>query len=342
MSYPPILKVVRGGVTESIHHGAICVSDNEGKIISSWGSPEQITFLRSSAKPFQALPLLESGASKAYQLSAQELALVCASHSGTEEHVSIAESIQVKIGITEHDLQCGTHPPFDRHAALQLKIDNRQPSPNQHNCSGKHSGMLALSRFLNEPIEDYLNPKRPVQQRVLASFLEMAGIDEGQIEIGIDGCSAPIFAASLRATSLAYARLADPRSLPDVRKQACHVIWDAMTDYPHIVAGEDRFDTRLMKLGEGRILSKGGAEGFQGIAIAPGAGKNGASGIGIAIKIGDGDLGKRARSFITLAVLRALDILDEEQSGYFSDKASSELVNYRGIKIGELQAVFKL
>lgn len=170
MSYPPILKVLRGGITESVHDGAFCVSDNEEKIISSWGSPQRITFLRSSAKPFQALPLIESGTAKAFRLSAAELALVCASHSGTEEHVSIVKSIQEKIGVTEQDLQCGTHVPFDRDTALRLKIENRPPSPNQHNFSGKHSGTLALSRFLNEPIENYLDPKHPFQRRVLALF----------------------------------------------------------------------------------------------------------------------------------------------------------------------------
>ncbi|MBU1660309.1 MAG: asparaginase, partial [Chloroflexi bacterium] len=126
-----------------------------------------VTFLRSSAKPFQALPFIESGGHERWNLTPREIAILCASHTGTDEHVSVLQEIQGKIEVTQADLLCGIHAPIDAPTREALRERGEEPTPNRHNCSGKHTGMLAHARLFNFPIADYINPEHPVQKRIL-------------------------------------------------------------------------------------------------------------------------------------------------------------------------------
>jgi L-asparaginase II len=342
MNYQPAIEVVRGGTVESIHHAAIAVVDPEGKLVASWGLPETSTYMRSSAKPFQVLPLLEAGGASRFDFSLQEIALMCASHTGTDAHVRIALSIQEKVGVSEGDLLCGVHPPYDPETADRLKQEGIEPTANRHNCSGKHSGMLAFARLIGAPLEDYILPEHPIQKRILKVLGEMCDLGGEEIRIGVDGCSVPTFAVPLESAATAFARLADPGSLSQSRADACRAVWQAMTTYPEMVAGPGRFDTALMSAAKGSVLCKGGAEGYQGIAIAPGVLGKGSPALGVALKIADGDRGGRAGSVVALEVLQDLGLLSDSERDTFSNFDVRDVFNWRGIKVGQIRTCFEL
>jgi L-asparaginase II len=341
--YQPVLEITRGTTVESVHFGALAVVDSHGHLIASYGDADAVTFLRSSAKPFQALPFIEAGGHTHYHLTKKEIALLCASHSGTDEHAETAAQIQRKAQLHEGDLLCGVHPPMHKDTADRMLITSEPLTQNRHNCSGKHSGMLAFAQMNGEPLETYLENDHPVQQRILKTFAEMCGLDEEEVHLGIDGCSAPNFAVPLTHSALAWARLADPSGLGAVRQQACRLLADAMMAHPDMVAGPDRFDTALMQAAEGKLVAKAGAEGYQGIAVMPGISSLGLPALGIAIKISDGDGKDRARAVVVMEVLRQLGVLTSAELDVLNSFGPVRSVyNWRKLVVGEMYPVFNL
>jgi L-asparaginase II len=350
--YSQIFELTRGSTVESIHYGAVAVVDVYGKLVAWYGDPKIVTFLRSTAKPFQALPFIQHGGHNVYHLTPREIALICASHSGTDEHVAVVQEIQMKAGVSESDLLCGVHPPSHEPTAEAMRERKEQPTPNRHNCSGKHTGMLAYTRMLDLPEHleagslDYIDPQHPIQQEILHTFAEMCNLPVDQVAKGIDGCSAPNFAVPLRSAALAYARLCDPETggvVPAERAAACQTITSAMIANPDMVAGPGRFDARLMEVGQGRIVAKGGAEGYQGVGLMPGALGPGSPAMGIALKISDGDLKSRARPAVTLEVLRQLGALSSSELGLLSEFGpTSPVHNWRKLVVGQAHPSFEL
>lgn len=340
MAYSPLYHLRRGAVVESVHYGAAAVVDSAGHLLAWVGNAHVITFLRSAAKPFQALPFVEQGGVEHFGLTAEELALMCASHSGTDRHVAVARRLQQKAGVEEADLQCGTHPPYDNATAEALRQRGEAPTPNRHNCSGKHSGMLAHARLRGLPLESYLAPEHPVQQSILQVMSQMAGLPPEEIALGTDGCSAPNFAMPLYHAAWAYARLVDPWDQPAARQAACRQIVSAMTGHPWLVGGPGRFDTRLMEVAGQKLVAKGGAEGFQGVGIRPQPGERG---IGIALKIADGDAKNRARPAVVLEILQQLGVLGVEELQALADFGPRRPVyNWRRLVVGEGSPAFSL
>ncbi len=348
----PLFELTRGNIVESIHYGAIAVVDAHGRLLYSHGDPQTVAFLRSSAKPFQALPFFERGGPAAFNLTQKEQALICASHEGSDEHVRTVESIQAKTGIKESDLQCGIHMPGDAAAYKALIARNEAPTPNRNNCSGKHSGMLAHAKMRGLPLDTYLDIDHPIQQDILTGFAEMCNYPREKVEIGIDGCSAPNFAVPLYNSALAFARLCDPFDLGDARLKACHEITAAMTGNPEMISGSDEFDCRLMQTGKGQILCKRGAEGFQAIGLRPGVLGPGSPGVGITFKVSDGDLSfrklniepfNRVRPAVTLEILAQIGALSLAQMGELAEFGPTlPIKNHRGIVVGESRPAFTL
>lgn len=338
----PLVETTRGRVVECIHYGALVVVDAQGRLVASVGDPQTTSFLRSTAKPFQALPFVEAGGPAYYGLTDREVAILCASHSGTDEHVAVVRGIQSKIGVSESDLLCGTHTPAHQPTVKSLVLRGENPTPLRHNCSGKHSGMLAYAKMRSLPLEDYVNPNHPIQQTILATFAEMCGLQPYQVETGIDGCSAPNFAVPLIAAAQAFASLCKPDDLPAARAQACQHITRAMSTYPDMVGGPDRFDTRLMEVGKGLIVSKGGAEGYQGIGLMPGALGAGSPALGIALKISDGDPSGRAETLVSLEILRWLGALSKDQLKELAQFDRRPLTNWRKLEVGDIHPCFSL
>jgi L-asparaginase II len=342
-AYQPVYALERGGYPESLHHGAVAVVSATGQLLAAYGDPQVATFLRSSAKPFQALPLVLSGGIKHYGLSQQELALTCASHSGTDEHAAALHALQHKIGIDESYLQCGVHPPYHAPTAERLMRAGEAPTANRHNCSGKHTGMLACAKLRGWPLETYLEPAHPLQQEIRMLFSELAGLSVDKLAVGTDGCSAPIWAAPLYNTALAYARLMDSADLPLELHQACTQVRQAMLAYPNMVAGPQRFDTLLMQAVGGRVLSKSGAEGFVGLGLRRGVFSPGSPAVGIALKIADGDGRGWVSHTVALETLRQLSVLTEsEQSALAAVGPQRDITNWRGLPVGRGKPVFTL
>jgi len=346
----PILELTRGRVVESTHFGSIAVVDSTGKLLHSYGDPYGVAFLRSSAKPFQALPFVERGGVEHFNLTQRELALACSSHETAQIHLDAVQVMQEKIGIHENDLQCGPHLPGDSDKLRQVIQQNIIPTRNFNNCSGKHTAMLAHAKMRGLPIDTYLTREHPIQQDILSTFAEMCGLDREKVELGTDGCSAPNFAVPLFNAALGMAHLCDPRTLREARAAACRKITSAMSAYPEMVSNYGEFDCELMKTCAGRVITKRGAEGFQIIGLMPGV--YGEYGVGIAFKVTDGDAARmnddlesapRVRPAITLEILRQLKVLDEAQLKSLAKFGPEKtLKNYAGLVTGASRPVFKL
>lgn len=340
--YEPVFEATRGNIVESIQMGACAVADAHGNILASVGDPNLVTFLRSSAKPFQALPFIEQHGADHFRLSDQEIAIMCASHSGTDFHKKIVESFQQKVGLHESQLMCGTHPPFDRTTWKNLIASGEETSPNRHNCSGKHTGMLAYATLKGYPLDGYTEPNHPVQRDIIQAFHEMTGVPESDIEIGVDGCSVPTFAISMRAAAYGFARLCDPHGLTPERSLACKKITKAMADNGLVIAGPGRFDSLIMEVAQGKLICKMGAEGYMALGILPNAVEPGSPAMGITVKISDGDELIRARPIMVLEVLREMGILSAAELVTLKDFDRRPVENFRHIKIGEYRPSFRL
>jgi L-asparaginase II len=352
-NYQPVLEVTRGRIVESVHFGAVAVVDSGGHLLAWLGDPHMVTYLRSSSKPFQALPFIERGGDQAFHLTSKEVAIICGSHDGTDEHVEVVKGIQAKVGVQESDLLCGTHPLTHLPTVEAMRARGETPSPNRHNCSGKHTGMLAAARMRGLPIADYVNPEHPVQKTILESLAEICSLPMQQVEVGIDGCSVPNFAVPLYNAALGFARLCDPTGFQAKRASACRRITQSMMANPFMVAGSGRFDTRLMEVCSGRIVAKGGAEGYMILGLVGTALGAGSPGVGIAFKISDGDMPIRKQNGETYNRVRpavALEIL--RQMGYISEKELESLAadfgpvkpvtNWRKLVVGAARPAFSL
>ncbi len=331
-----IIEITRGNIVESEHQVSIAVVDVRGQSVMAFGDMKKPIYLRSSAKPFQALPLVEQGYAESLKISSQQLAILCASHAGTDRHVEVVREILEKNDLSETDLQCGSHPPNDRNTAARLLSMGEPSLPIRHNCSGKHAGMLLYSRAVSEDIQLYLQQDGKTQQAILDVFSEMVEVPKHEIKVGIDGCSAPNFAIPLPAAAFGYARLMDPSAMGEARGKSCNRIVEAMTSHPEMIAGIGRFDRELMQAVKGRLLAKGGAEGYQAIGIPPNQ-ISGGSALGIAIKVHDGESGKRAISVTTLAVLRLLGLITAEEQANLAAFDERPLFNYSNIAIGNIR-----
>ena len=342
-SYIPIFELSRGEAVESIHYGSIAIVDAHARLVAWYGDPQAVTYLRSSAKPLQCLPFIEHGGQAAFGLTPREIALMCASHSGTDDHVAVLRSIQSKAGLTEGDLMCGFHPLSHGPTVEAMRQRGESVSPNRHNCSGKHTGMMAHARLHGWPIDGYINPSHPVQQEILSTFAEMCVLPQEQIRHGTDGCSAPNFAVPLHSAALAFARLSDPGGLPSARADACRTITAAMTSNPDMVGGPDAFDTLLMQATGGRIVCKGGAEGYQVLGLLPGASGADSPALGIALKISEGDQRGQVRQAVALEVLRQLGaITPAELETLARFGPSYSIYNWRKLLVGEAHTCFQL
>ena len=333
----PFVEVTRSRIVESVHYGSLCAVQPDGRILFSLGDTDTKFFLRSSAKPFQALAFLERGGAECYHMDALEIALICASHSGTEAHIQALEALQKKVGIEESNLQCGAHLPYSQKSADQLLIKGITPSPNHNNCSCKHTGMLAFAKMIGAPLDNYLEPSHPVQQAILKTFAEMCGLDIAVIELGTDGCTAPVFAVPLTNAAAAYARLCQPEGLPENRAKACRLISAAMPAHSDMVAGPERFDTDGMAVGKGAFVSKVGAEGYRALGIMPGKAKGIDTSLGMTMKISDGDPNLRAGAVVVMAVLKALKVLDDAQNAALKAYDRRPVANWRGKEVGEIR-----
>ncbi len=318
----PMVEVWRGGFAESVHRGHAVLCDARGEVRAAWGDPDRVILPRSSCKMLQALPLVESGAGAG--LTSEQLALACASHQGAAMHVGRVAAWLAELGMTDGDLRCGAQVPSDRDERGRLREEFEVPCQLHNNCSGKHAGFLALGRHLGGGPE-YVEPDHPVQRAVRAAFEEMTGA--ASPGYGIDGCSAPNFATTLRGLAWAMARMADPTGLGHAREGAARRLVSAMVAHPLLVAGEGRACSELMAAMAGKVAAKTGAEGVF-VAIWP------ERGLGLALKIEDG--GTRASECAVTTLLVRLGALEAGDPAALRRMVAPQ-VNRRGLVVGEIR-----
>lgn len=337
----PLVEVTRGSIAESRHRGHVVAVEGDGRVVARLGTPETITYLRSSSKPHQAIPLVESGAADRFRFDEQELAIACGSHSGEPMHTETVARILRKLGLDESALRCGAHEPYSEEMARELRERGEQPSQLHNNCSGKHAGMLALALHLGASVEDYDAPSSPVQlaiRRVVEQFSDTPAKD---IAVGIDGCGVPSFGVSVRAMALMAARLvAPPAGWGEGRRAACRRVVAAMLRHPEMVEGTGEMDTEIMLRAGGRLVSKVGAEGVYAAAVLPC--EAWPHGLGVALKLEDGDREERARPVAVIEILRQLGVLRAGELDALSCFAGREVCNHRGDRVGEVRAAFEL
>jgi len=332
-----LAKVIRGDTIESIHRGHLVILDGDGKMNAGIGNPETTAFFRSSAKPFQAIPLITSGAADAYGLSEDEIALAGASHSGEQIHVETAARMLAKIGLTERDLRCGIHLPFNEPEAQRMLRNNEWPTQLHNNCSGKHVGMLALAKHIGADIRSYEQLENPVQQAILKTISAFTGIPVKEVKIGSDGCAVPTFALPLCAMAKSFANLvAPPQSFDEILRAASNRIVSAMMTFPELIGGTERLDTLLMQAASGKIISKVGADGVWLCGVLPN--EKWPKGLGIALKVEDGD-DKRARPVIAVDILRQMGILSNDD---LTEISPMLIKNRRGDVVGRIASEIKI
>ena len=334
--FVPLVEVRRGDSVESLHFGSIVVNDSRGRVVASAGDPATPVVLRSTAKPAQILPLVDTGAADRFRFTDEQIAVMIGSHGGEPFHVGAVRSMLTTIGLDERALQCGVHAPYHRPSARALRQRGEEPSALHNNCSGKHSGMLALAVHLGAPVESYLEPGHPVQTRIRARIEALAGLAAGETRLAIDGCSAPTFAMLLSCLALLYARLTVPAGAGDAPDPAARRAIAAMRGHPAMIGGTDRLCTELMRTGRHGLVAKIGAEGMYGLAW-----ERDGTGFGMALKISDGE-GQRARFSAALEALRQMEVLSDEDAAGLRARFVGEIHNHRGLVVGGVRTTFRL
>lgn len=330
------IQVYRGDYLESSHNIHVAVVHASGKVLATYGDSYRLTFARSSMKPFQALPVVKSGARKAFDISDKELSLFCASHSGEPFHREAVAGVLKKIGLEESALQCGTHVPRDRESYIALIKQGKELTPYYSNCSGKHAGMLTSCVHQQLDIDTYREIKHPYQQQIIDDIATVSSFTNEEIATSVDGCGVPVHQLPLYHIALSFARLAQPETWEKGQitdKQALQEVCTAMTTHPEMVAGTDRFDTDLMKAFQGRIVAKGGAEGVHCFGDTE-------KGVGVAIKVEDGN--GRATSVAAMEVIRQLNIGSEATRKKLKNHAEVPVTNARKETIGIIKPDFTL
>ncbi|HEX8181058.1 MAG TPA: asparaginase [Pyrinomonadaceae bacterium] len=337
----PLVVVTRGALGESWQRGHLCVVDGAGTIIAQLGTPDATTFLRSAAKPVQAIPLVTTGAADRFDFDARELAVTCGSHNGEPAHVETVRAMLQKIGLDESALRCGPHEPYSRAAAEALQRAGAQPRAVHNNCSGKHAGMLALARHLGAPTQTYDHPDSPVQRAIKQQVAQFTDLNAGEIICATDGCGVPTCAVPVAAMALMAARLVNPPAAWEAKlRAACRRLVAAMTTHPDMVEGAGELDTELMRRAGGRLVSKVGAEGIYVAGLLPC--ERWPRGLGLAFKLEDGDKQDRARPIAAVAALSQLGLFNDQDLAALGKFAHKPITNHRGERVGEVRAVFSL
>lgn len=301
------VRLLREGIIESKHHVQAAVCDNRGRVLSVAGNAETASFVRSALKPFQALAVTTTGTLERFNLTDRDLAIICSSHQGTIAQVRQAFNVLWRADVDPSALQC--------------PIPAGQKSPLQYNCSGKHAGMLAVCRQRNWPLNNYLQRSHPVQRLILAKVAELLRMPAEEFICARDDCGAPTYVMQIGQMATLYAQLASGNNVDMER------IVRAMTHHPSMVSGDGEFDTELMRLSEGELVSKSGAEGVQCIGRV-------GEGMGLAIKVMDG--AQRAKYAVAIHLLKQMGWITPTIAETLSEKFMT-LSQYKRLEvIGEL------
>lgn len=333
-------------IVECVHHGIISVVNSLGESLFNVGDVSTMCHLRSTAKPVQILPLfkryvfLENGPSWNSQLKLSDVALLISSHAGEPIHTTRVQELLQIIGLKDDALRCGIHPPQDDATRKAMLFSHDVPSVLHNNCSGKHTAMLMVCLIDKLDMTSYENERHPLQQEIKDLIKTLGDVANHDISFGVDGCSLPTWAIPLQSLALIYSRLSAwqtelPKSRPSFLKDAFLKIWSSATTYPENLAGTKRFDTELIRASGGKIFSKTGADGMHALAVLPD--KNFPHGLGVAIKIADGDARQTIRPLVIKELLNKFNLWPRDDSAL--QKFMPSFKNFRGICTGDARVI---
>ena len=302
--------LLREGIIESVHQVEAVICDHRGRLLSLAGSRETSTFIRSALKPFQALAVTSTATIERFDLTDKDLAIICSSHQGTIAQARQAFNILWRADVEPKALQC--------------PIRSGKESPLEHNCSGKHAGMLAVCQQRHWPLKTYMQRNSPIQKLILSKISELLEMPGEEFIVARDDCGVPTYFMELRQMAWLYARLSSGANL-DLER-----IVRAMTRHSQLVAGSGLFDTEIMTLTEGEVVSKSGAEGIQCIGRV-------GEGMGLALKVKDGT--KRAKYAVAIQLLKQMGWISPTVAETLSDRFMI-LSDWKRLEvIGELSMV---
>ncbi len=332
MNLTPLVQLNRANTLECLHFGAVAVVNAAGTLLARAGDAHWLTFTRSTLKALQALPFMGTGGPEHFGFSQQQVALMCASHNGEDQHVAQVQGMLDKAGLSYKTLRCGCHVPglfslLDTAPPPGLVYDERH-----NNCSGKHAGFLAYCVQHGHSLDDYLTPTHPLQQAIRADVASVLGMNANDLVMGIDGCSAPNYAVPLSRLARGYARLASG-ARDEQFGASFAALGEAMTTHPDMVSGGGRNDLAFMRAGRGDWVSKIGADGVQVLGSK-------SRREAFAIKIIDAN--KPALYAASVEVLDQLGWLDDAQRAELEPWRARPIVNARGLQVGERLPVFRL
>ena len=332
MNFTPLIELTRAGTLECQHAGAIAVANTAGKLVAHAGNPHWLGYTRSTLKALQALPFMESGGAQQFGYSTAQVAMLCASHNGEAMHVAAADAMLQQAGLDKSALRCGCHVPG---IFTQLEIappEGFAYDERHNNCSGKHAGFLAYCVQHGLPLETYTEPNHPLQQAIRRDVARAVGMDAEDFKMGIDGCSAPNYAMPLARLAQGYARLASGGRDGEFGASFA-ALGEAMTTHPELVSGTGRNDLAFTQAGRGDWVCKVGADGVQVVGSK-------SRGEALAVKIIDGN--KPALFAATVEALDQLGWLDDVQRTALEPWRAQNLVNARGLLVGQRRPAFLL
>lgn len=323
-----LIQTIRNDYVDCVHRGRLVVVDAAGGVIFSAGDSAAPGYLRSIGKPFQAASMIASGAAAQYQLTDEELALAAGSHSGTPYHTALVAGMLRKLDLTPDALRCGVIPPLNKSAYEDLLLTGQRPGPLHHNCSGKHTGMLATCRTHNYELETYTHADHPVQQQIRQFIAAAAELAPAAIDLSSDGCTVPTFGIPLLHVALMFCNLG--LATRDAPASPLGRIGRIMQRLPYTYSGEMRLDAEFVRVTGGKLIVKDGAEGIVGVAVPE-------RGVGVAIKVSDGS--QRAIIPALLRVLHRLDILTTEEVAAMEKLYPPVIYNLRGEVAAQIHTV---
>ncbi|MCD9022769.1 asparaginase [Cohnella silvisoli] len=332
MSFTALVEEYRGKLLENVHFGVVSVVDEKGNVIYRAGNPEHMTYLRSAAKPFQAIPVMKRNIDEVYGLTGQETAIFAASHRGESFHIEALESIIRKVGFSEEGLHCCATYPLNEDAKAERHRAHEPKRRIFHNCSGKHSGLIALCKHMGWDERTYYKLDHPVQQEILETLAYIAEVPISSIPVGIDGCGLPVHALPLNKIALSYLKLACPDLIEDsATRVAAAKMAKLMNEFPDMIADTKFVCSALLK--DPNLSAKGGAKGVYGIGLRK-------ERLGISLKVSDGS--EQVWPCIIASILERIGYDNQETIDRLYELVPNVIVNDGGTIVGERRAVFSL
>jgi L-asparaginase II len=330
MYFKPLMEEFRGGVLENVHLGVLCGVNDKGEVIHEVGSAEHVTFLRSAAKPFQAIPVMKQDIAGKYGLTDAEAAMFAASHRGEAYHIEALEAIMRKTGLSEEQLLCCPTYPLNDEPKFACMREGKAPRRLYHNCSGKHLGIIATAREMGYDTETYWQSSHPIQQEILHTLADMAEYPVEQIRVGVDGCGFPIFALPLQNIAKAYLKLACPDLIADVEtREAVKRMTAYMHAAPDSIASHQFICSELLR--DSNIVAKGGAKGVYCFSLIR-------ERVAFALKVIDGS--ETPWPIIVASILEQIGYGNKETIDRLYSVVSKEIQNDNHIVVGERKAAF--